>query len=221
MKFINYTILCLIFVISSVVVYLFTAENIVTIIAAIPAAGALLGIVLSIVRDNISLTRRREENDRSEYYKLGVASGMSELIFKKHVDFCEAYIGKTMEVIQNMIRKGPHEDALEYAQELRLVRIKYLTWITDDMATLLMPFEQAIREIGANQWHLKNLPVGPERSALVNELYKTFSGVMEMGSESERIETIGHTKIIYELQKVLGINELHKMRKAIISGFIK
>jgi hypothetical protein len=39
---------------------------------------------------------------------------------------------------------------------------------------------------------------------------------MEIGDENNRSEIIGHTKVIYELQKILGINEIHKIRLNII-----
>jgi hypothetical protein len=79
-----------------------------------------------------------------------------------------------MSCIQDLTREGPDRIALDCSSRLMKVRHKHLTWITDDIANLLIPFEQAFKDIGASQIHLDSLPIGPERIKVIEELHETF-----------------------------------------------
>ncbi len=105
---------------------------------------------------------------------LTINSHMSDLIFDKQVSFCEEYYEKMLEIVDIFITKGPDLDLIN-AQQLTQIRKKYSPWLTDSIDEKLMPFEKSIREIAAISATLPHLPVGPQRTSMVEKKYEIFS----------------------------------------------
>src|SRR5437899_7721911 len=76
---------------------------------------------------------------------------------------------------------------------------------SEDLESKVMPFEDALRQIGARKIALEGLPVGIERSRVVNEMYQTFSDVTGIKRDGHVDETLAPRRIIGHLQDLLGV----------------
>ncbi len=84
-----------------------------------------------------------------------------------------------------------------------------------------MPFEDALRQIGARKIALEGLSVGPERSKMVNEMYQIFSDVTGIKREGQVVdEKLAPRKIIGHLQDLLGVQQLSRLRRAAVQSAI-
>jgi hypothetical protein len=87
-------------------------------------------------------------------------------------------------------------------------------WLTKDMNDGLAGFEAALRRIGADSHYIDKLPLGEERSKIVEEIFKTFKTIMGIGETGK----IDHQKISFsavteELRRILGIAEAYEIRR--------
>lgn len=180
----------------------------------VPGVLALIGVLVQLWRDSTAHERSLELVARQQDFTLGTATHMADIAYDKHVDFCEAYIAKTSTGLQQLYEKGPSDVALPIAYDLASIRVSYRAWLTEEIEDSLIPFEQALREIGANKEYLKDLPIGTERSRVVNAMYEAFklaTGMSEAVSVEEREKTSAH--VIEALRDVLGIRELTALRR--------
>ncbi|MPX92090.1 hypothetical protein [Salinivibrio sp. VYel1] len=74
---------------------------------------------------------------------------MANSVFDKHVEFCEKYLAEVHQTVVTLTREGPTKEALYHAGKLYTLRIEYTAWITPEIDEKLMPFEKAVRNIGA------------------------------------------------------------------------
>jgi hypothetical protein len=178
-----------------------------------PGVLALLGVLFQLWRDSQSHARALELQVRQQDFVLGTATHMAEVAYDKHVDFCEEYVARTNRGLQDMFVDGPTEAALEFAHDLTDIRVRYRTWLTQEIEDDLIPFEQTIREIGAKRVGLRELPVGDERSEVVRAMHVAFmlvSGLNKNVGEEQRAMTSAH--VVEALRGVLGIRELTALR---------
>ena len=109
--------------------------------------------------------------------------------------------------------------AIDLANDLKKIRLKYAPWLSEEEDASLIPFEQALRRLGAQVEYLKmgDLPVGEERKSIVNEIYDRFL-VLTNSSKSEKPEeqALAASKITEHLREILGTAELTRLRKTAI-----
>jgi hypothetical protein len=157
---------------------------------------------------------RLEEANVENAFILSATSHMAQKAFDKHVEFCEEYIAKVNEGLLVLFREGPTTKALDLAADLFKIRRRFVLWETEDVAPLLGKFEQALREIGAAEHLLPNVPIGEKRTRLVEKLYDTFTKVTTLEPlPSEPTPEIAMDRIIRGLQDHLGISQLTDLRK--------
>jgi len=138
---------------------------------------------------------------------------MANIAYDKHVVFCEAYVAKTNEGVVNLMRTGSSKEALAFAGDLMDIRVRHTTWLTAEIESKLIPFEAALRKMGAAEHLLDSLPVGEGRTRLVDEVYKSF--VVIVGAEkptTDEEKAIAAARIVDQLRDVLGIKELTQLR---------
>lgn len=183
-------------------------------LASIPAFGALTAAVWKMWREEVEHERALSLKHLEHDFTLTTASHMAEVAYDKHVLFCEEYVARTNEGLQDLFREGSTEKALEFASDLFGIRTKHRVWLTDDIETALQPFEAALREIGAGEQVLKHVPVGTDRTALVNKVYRAFGLVLGL-NQPETDDDYGATatRVIEKIRDILGIRELTLLRQ--------
>ena len=145
---------------------------------------------------------------------------MANVAFDKHVQFCEEYVEQVFKAMENLFRKGPHEDALQSAYDLTNVRKRRAVWLTPEIESILERFEGAIRKIGASASLVNAVPGDPKG---VKVMYEEFAMVFgpEHGFKEWNDDAVAEdytmVSIIGTLRNILGIAELTILR----SKFIK
>ena len=151
-------------------------------------------------------------------FVLSATSHLAEKAFDKHVEFCEKYIGKVNEALGILFREGPTQKALVIAGELYLIRREFVLWETKEVGSFLDRFEQALREMGADEGLLPHLAPGKERSQLVDKIYDTFKEITTLESLPDgATPEIATTRIIRVFQDHLGVSELTDLRRHYLS----
>lgn len=192
----------------------------VKLLIATPGVAGLFVALHQIVRDILAHERESRLQEQEQRYQAGFASHMANVAFDKHVEFCERYIGEVNSTVEALIREGPTRNALQSADRLAGVRREFATWVTPDIAEKLQQFEAVLRQVGAHDYQLESMPVGEERSQVVEEMFDLFTGVLgaEGGTPNEARREIAHSRVIGRLQKVLGIDKLTRLRVDILES---
>jgi hypothetical protein len=181
---------------------------------SIPAVGALSGVIVQIFRDHAAYERVQMLQQQQQDYSLGVTSHMANLTFDKHVEFCEAYMTQMTEGFAKLMSQGPTPDAAGIALGLKVLRIKYVTWISPDVYKNLELFEQALFDIGMLSPIGGEVPSNREDVKALEEaqhLFDVITGDKKTLAGNE--DHIAITKVIEHLQGILGIRELFTLRK--------
>jgi len=149
---------------------------------------------------------------------IGATSHMADVVFDKHVEFCEQYTAAVNETVAFLFRRGLNRDVLQNASNLKDIRLRWNVWLTPDVETQLEKFEAALRKIGANVYLLEALRADEERGDAVKEAYGTFAAVVgwEDWQGQPVTRDLAAEKIIEGLRKVLGITELTRLRSELV-----
>ncbi len=210
----NYIGYTLVFVVSFLAAWLLPVAEIFRGIASIPGAGALSAFLVSLWRDERTHERAVELQIRQQDFVLGTASHMADVAYDKHVAFCEEYIQRAQEGLQELTRDGATKKAMNIGGDLVRIRIKHSAWLTTDIEKSLQPFEMALINIGAKEHLLESLPVGERRSRVVDEVYRFFGLVLGHEKPINKEETsMTREKIIEQIRNILGINTLTALRQ--------
>jgi hypothetical protein len=187
---------------------------------SVPGVAALLAAVYQIMRDQAAHERAVDLQQRQQLFDLGVASHMAKVAFDKHVQFSEQYITKMQQGLTQLFETGPPGESLRFCSELVDIRLSFRAWITEDIEGKVMPFEDALRQMGASKIALGGLLPGPERSRVVNEIFQTFSDVIGLKREGQIDEKLAPRRIMSHLQDLLEVRQLGCLRRAVVQGAI-
>jgi len=149
-----------------------------------------------------------------------VTSHMANVAFDRHVQFSEQYIARMQQGLTELFRTGPPGESLKFCSELIDIRLSFRAWITEDVEAKVMPLENALRQMGARKFALEGLAPGPERTRVVNEMYQVFANVTGVKGEGEVDETLAPRRIITHLQDLLGVQQLGRLRRAVVQAAI-
>lgn len=188
-------------------------------LAGIPAIVALFGALFQLSRDQIVFERSVRLEEAKNRFTVGAMSYMANIAFRKHVLFCEEYTAAAYHAMDALLRRGPHEEALQEAATLSDIRIKWIIWLTPKVIAALGKFEGALVKIGANAGLLGALRAGEgDRTKAIAEAYGTFAEVMGFQTWEGKALTRELTvdTVVEELRKVLGIGELTRLRTELI-----
>jgi len=209
-------ILCLSFVGS-----MFTTETL-RVVISLPGVAALIAALIQIVRDQAEYQRRLWLQENQQIFSLGVTSHMAEVAFDRHVQFSEQYIKKMQEGLEQLLKTGgSHKDALQFCCDLADVRLSFRAWLTEDLQAKVIPFENALREMGASGIALQGLPVGEQRNRVLAEMDRIFSNVTGFKLEGPIDENLTPGRIMNHLQETLGVKQLIRLRGAVIAAAIE
>jgi hypothetical protein len=124
------------------------AQDILAFVAGNVGVVALVGALFQLFRDEAAHEKAVWLKRDDQYFQIGVTSHISNVVFDKHVLFCEAYMAKVQETVETLIRNHANEQAIIRANELYSIREQHSTWVTAAMSAQLSQFEDAVRKVG-------------------------------------------------------------------------
>ena len=191
-------------------------------LAAIPLIASLLGVIVTLVRDDAAHHRSLLVADHQNRFVLGISSHIANIAFDKHVAFCEEYVEVADRVLGEIFSTGPPSDALDQAADLHKVRRKHTVWLTDEIDMKLEKFESAIRMMGASANYVEvtsNADEAGQRSEKINQMYRIFSILIDLKEwDGEPLTNeLAVTSQIKYLREVLGTEDLSAMRQLLVS----
>ncbi len=102
----------LIVIVISFVVALLPVNEVLKYITAIPGIGSIFLFLNQLLRDQLAHDRAIELQNKQQDFLLGTASHMSDVVYDKHVVFCETYINRVQDGLQELLRDGPSKISL-------------------------------------------------------------------------------------------------------------
>ena len=190
---------------------------------AFPFVGSLLGLLIQILRDQAAHERSLLVQEAENRFVLGIGSHMGNTAFDKHVEFSEAYVREVQAALVTLIREGPSEGALKHGWALSNIRDKYVIWLTSELEEALIPFEAALREIGANAHFVEAVRAsekdGEEHSKALEAMFNRFAEVMGFKEWHGQALTdeLAVAALVRKLRNILGTEELTSLRSSILS----
>lgn len=218
----TYAALSAIAVCSGVAVWIARNNDLLQAISAVPLAGAALGALFQILRDQAAHDRAILMQESQNRFVIGAGSHMAKVAFDKHVEFAEAYMKEAQATLVTLFRQGPTPDVLKHAWNLREIRERYLVWLTAAVEASLDPFEAAFREIGANAGYIRDMQgsteEGEARQKALENMYNRLAQVMGMKEwRDQRVsDELAITNLTRKLREILGTEELTKLRNSIL-----
>lgn len=209
-RFIHYVGYTSVLIVSFVAAWLLPIGDITKDIMAVPGIGALALLLIQLWRDNRAHERAVELQNKQQDFMLGTASHMAEVAYDKHILFCEEYIEQLQKVLQGLYRDGPSKGSIDMGRKLVNIRQKHSAWLTKDIENKLKPVEGALIKMGAKEYLLDHLEVGPKRSKTVNRVYDLFEKILGEGSDEDK--QIAVSGVIEIIRKILGIEILTELR---------
>lgn len=107
----TYIGLSIVFALSVVITLLLPVEEVFKGITALPAVGTMIGAVYQIFRDQASFERNKKLQHQQQIFNLATTSHMANMVFDKHVEFCEKYMMEVHETVRTLFREGPTKEA--------------------------------------------------------------------------------------------------------------
>mgnify|MGYP005841964433 CR=1 FL=1 len=210
-------------VVIGIVLFFFAAHSeILQIITAIPLVGALVAILVQILRDEAAYHKTLMVEQQKHQNAIATSSHMATVAFDRHVEFCEAYVTGVYGALSTLMRGGPTEGVLEDAGNLVDIREKHALWVTPSIEEALMPFEQALRTIGANAYLVEairtDIRQADQRQKALDEMYNTFAQVMGFSNWAgkELTEELAMRTLVGKVRAVLGVQALTDLRRTAI-----
>mgnify|MGYP000319827968 CR=1 FL=1 len=187
-------------------------------IASLPFIGVILSCLFKLFRDDMEQQRKLQLQENEHKFHIGASSHMANIAFDKHIEFCEEYLREVDNLETILWQQGPTEKAIIHANNLWNLRKKYTAWITLEISQKLGPFEQKVRELGANQGYVEAMK-GTEGNTdgkrdVLQELMNSFKEIINRSDEDHPNSV---NMIREEIRDILQINKLTKIRTNIIN----
>lgn len=151
-------------------------------------------------------------------FAFGSSSHMANVAFDKHVEFCEAYAAELRETHDTLIREGPTPQGIDHAAKLVVIRSRFALWLSPAVVARLKDLEQALRTMGADEHRLRTDPAlsGLEHQQKVDSAFDRFFEVLGENLEEHHRRDIGLDAIVQALSKVLGVEDLTRLRESVL-----
>ena len=125
------------------------------------------------------------------------------------------------EILSSLIGEGPTKRAADHRDELTKIRNKYRAWVTKEIEDKLTPFEKALSKLGLDSHMADKLPANdPQKIEALKRAHESFGKIVYL-EKKDSLDNSDADKIIENLQTILGINELTRLRQRILSEAIK
>jgi hypothetical protein len=222
MRHMRYALIAAVVFSSVVAAALLPHGELIQTLAAIPIFGALAAVVVEILRDQAKRQHDSEISESQHRFALAAGSHMAATAFDKQVAFCEEYVAEVLSALRTLFREGPTQEALAHSDRLNGIKQKYVLWIARDLESRLDPFEKALRRVGVANFVSQQFPGSEGHQQRTKDMFRHFVEVLgteHMGKEWEGepiTDAAAVSKIILHLRDALGIEELTRLRAAII-----
>jgi hypothetical protein len=217
----TYLLLFAVIILSIAFTMTLPAEHIMKYVYSSPGIIALLGILYRLFLDETQYQKKASLQHDQQTFDLGTTTHMANVAFDKHVLFCEEYMKEMQNAVLTLFREGPSSTGMSLASNLLQIRINHAAWLTNEIDTNLEPFEQALREIGADAEFYKNDPAGANETGSVKKSFNTFKkvlGLKESKDDTDLDPRIATSTIINHLRGILRIEELTNLRQFLITS---
>jgi hypothetical protein len=222
----TYTISGIVFILSISITLLLPIGELFKSIAAMPAIGVLIGVLYQTARDHIAHEKQIELQKKRQFFDLGATSHMANTVFDKHVEFCEKYMIEVHKTLLALIQKGLTKDAITNANKLYGLRQEYSAWVTEEIAIELNKFESAVRSVGTRTGLAESFSNSPSEAEKglkarheAEDLFVKILGEY-YGNDQTIDDELAVEKVKAKIRGILGIEELTKIRKWIVSQAI-
>jgi hypothetical protein len=195
------------------------------------ASGLLAWLIRSLVKQALDRDietfrhelRRAHELQMEEAknrFTVGATSHMADVVFDKHVQFCDEYAIEAHAAMELLFRQGPTREIFQNEAKLLKVRTHWAIWLPPELEERLDVFQQNLRTIGA---YAPPIIEGEAPSVDIRKSYNAFAAAMGWPDwQGERVDADAATqRAIYELSKILGVWELTRLRAKLISTATK
>lgn len=175
----------------------------------------------AVSREYAQMAETRELAAVEREFRLASTSHMSQIVFDKHVQFCERYL-EAAQPIFNMIALG---DIRQYHRldltQVRETRIANTLWLTFEMHENLATFESNIEHMKIYaRHHLRQQDSNPDAARDSFEQLMLLMTEMTDGnylrSEAQSLSPKSYAAMVRHLQKTLGIDRLTHMRDSVL-----
>jgi hypothetical protein len=201
-----YHICTLVLITSFVAVYLLPINEFLKGFVALPGIGSMALALYKSWKDEYLQNKQQD-------FVLGTASHMAEVAYDKHVSFCEEYVARLQQGLQEIYRDGASKNSLTIGRELVNIRQKHSAWLTKKIEHELRPIETALIEIGAKENLLDYQGVGEERSKTVERVYKLLGLILgHQKGENDEESKMAIEEVVEIIRGILGINALTDLR---------
>lgn len=211
----------LITIFSFIMAFIVPVDDIYRGIITLPGVAGLGAALFQLIRDDALHQRAIALQKEQHLFNLGATSHMANCVFDKHVEFCEKYLAEVHQTVVTLTREGPTALALEHAGNLYSLRIEYTAWITPEIEQKLMPFEKAVRRIGANSNYVDALRnddrSNERRSNAIEEMFDIFSSLMNISESTEKNEENTVIAVKSRVREILQVNQLVSVREYLVS----
>ncbi len=192
---------------------------------ATPAVASLIAAIYQLLRDQSAFEKNKHLQRQQQIFNLGATSYMAEATFNKHAEFCEKYMKEVHEMVTTLFAHGPSEKIDKNLFSLVEIQREYAAWVPKEIVLELAPFQKAINEISALSGLSSSLS-GEEpngRNSAIKKMYSIFHNVLNIQDKevTEENKDIAVEEVKEKIRSILGINELTKLRKLIISESIE
>jgi hypothetical protein len=82
----------------------------------------LIGVLYQLLRDEAAHQKEVWLQHDDQLFQVGATSHMANMVFDKHVEFSEEYVTEVQRTVDTLFAHGPHEKALEHANNLQEIR---------------------------------------------------------------------------------------------------
>ena len=131
----------------------------------------------------------KELTEMQNAFSIGATSHIANVLFDKHIEFCQEYLEGISKALPQLIEGGPTAEL--DPQGFVETRHRYALWLTPDIEIKLDRFEESIRRV------VSDAPVFDFSGAY---------GSLEASTKS----------IVADLRKILGIEELTALRSQLV-----
>ncbi len=216
----TYLVLTIVFLLSFGGTLLLPVSDLFKGIFATPAVFALLGTLYQLIRDEALHSKNIELQHQQHLFNIGAMSHMANVVFDKHVQFCERYMEEVHRTFSTLFREGPTAQTLEHAANFVGIRQDFVAWITDDISEKLFPFEQALRELGAAKGFVTSTAGEPgyeeQRQAAIKRAWDKFNEILTIQGEQPD-EHVAIEAVKKKIREILDIEDLIWLRKGLVA----
>jgi len=189
-------------------------------VIAFPGAGALFFVLYQSFRDKWQHEKKVDLQNKQQNFILSTSSHIADVVYDKHVLFCEDYVKRVQDGRLELFRDGASPYTMNIGADLVRIRQKHSAWLTEDIESKLRPFEQTLIKIGADENYLRRTAeqgMDDRKREIIDKIYRSFGLVLGHEKPLNDEEADIHIdKIINKIRDILGIKIMTELRSEAI-----